>query len=252
MSDPALRALIVEDESGAREYLQRLVEASELARVVASVERVEDASRILDLQPLEVVFVDVNLGGAGEDGLSLIRRHRSTTGPCFVLATAVRDHALDAFTLGVVDYLLKPFHEQRVRDCLARIIERIPARAAMPRAPTRVVARSKRNLVFLDLDEVWAFESSDRLTFVHSARGPLDLDLSLAAVEHHHGDRFIRVHRRWLVSRKFIQELERDAGDASLSVGAVEGPRIKVPIARDRALMLRTWLLEDTLGIRRR
>ena len=82
----------------------------------------------------------------------------------------MKEHALEAFELGVADYLLKPFTQKRVNQCLQRLAQRLAGRfsAAGPSGPTRIVARNKRNLVFLDVESVWAFESADRLTLVHS------------------------------------------------------------------------------------
>ena len=98
----------------------------------------------------------------------------------FVLATASAEHSLEAFDLGVVDYILKPYTEERVEQSFKRLLDRRPFRAQGPR---RVVARRKKSLVFLDPDSIWAFEAADRLTFVHSPEGRFDIDLSLAAIE---------------------------------------------------------------------
>jgi two-component system, LytTR family, response regulator LytT len=255
-----LRALVVEDEWVAREFLVKLIEGSGVAWVVGAVGNLEDATEFLQHAAVEtgadVVFVDVNLVGSADSGLALIRRFAAASNaPAFVLATAVKDHALEAFELGAVDYLLKPFTQDRVLRCLERVAARRPHSRSLVSGrsePSRIVARSKRNLVFLDLAEVWAFESSDRLTLVHAARGSFDIDLSLAAVEQSFGRRFLRVHRSWLVNERYIQELERDSGDSALLVGGVEGKRLRVPVARDRAHALRTQLIDDGLGIRRR
>ena len=150
----------------------------------------------------------------------------------FVLATAYERHALEAFELGVVDYLLKPFSEERVVQCLRRLQQR--GRAAPPAAggPPRIVARRKRSLVFLEPQEIWAFEAADRLTFVHTLHGTFDIDLSLAAVEASFGRAFVRVHRNWLVNAAHIKELERDGHETKLFVGAGvadAGKGVRVP-----------------------
>jgi len=175
---------------------------------------------------------------------SLVREGRA---PAYVLATAHPQHALDAYQLGVVDYLLKPFTAERVAQCLARVRARVPARPA-PTAPVRVVGRRKRALVFLRVDEVWAFEAADRLACVHAARGRFDVDLSLAAVEVSFGAALVRVHRNWLVNIAHVLELEGTASDAELLVG--DG--LRVPVARERAAAVRELLLANTAGVRRR
>jgi DNA-binding LytR/AlgR family response regulator len=251
-----MRALVLDDEWLARNYLVELIEASKLASVAGAVATVEEAKQALEPASdlgVDVVFVDVQLGGAERAGLELVGAlAKERPDVAFVLATAVDRHALEAFNLGVVDYLLKPFGEERVKECLRRIETRRPPRAAA--TPPRVVARRKRNLVFLSLDEIWAFEAADRLTFVHSRHGKLDLDLSLSAIELSFGRTLTRVHRNWLVNAAFIKELEREDSETRVFVGeslSAEGKGLHVPVSRERAQALKDTLLANATGVRK-
>lgn len=264
MVSPRLTALVVEDEWPARNYLVELLEGSGMAEVVGAVGTLEQARQALtgDASSLgvDVAFVDVALegGSGGESGLSLVRGLAGASAPMFVLATAYEQHAIEAFELGVSDYLLKPFNEERVVQCLRRLVERRDRenRSAPPpvSGPSRIVARRKRSLVFLAPREIWAFEAADRLTFVHTTHGTFDIDLSLAAVESSFGRAFVRVHRNWLVNADHIKELERDGPETRLFVGAGvadAGKGIRVPVARERAAAVREMLLENATGLRR-
>jgi two-component system response regulator LytT len=254
-----LRTLVVEDEWPARNYLVELLQASHLAEVVGAVPSVEQAREAIQgsVALVEAVFVDVQLlgEGEGETGIDLVRSLVGTARPpLFVLATAFDQHAIEAFELGVVDYLLKPFTEDRVTQALRRLHERRPPGPHGATATTRIVARKKRSLVFLELHEIWAFETEDRLTSVHTAHGTFDLDLSLAAIEASFGRTFIRVHRKWLVNASHIKELERDGDETRLFVGPELGDDtrgVKVPVARERAVAVRNALLSNATGLRR-
>jgi len=171
--------------------------------------------------------------------------------PAFALATAFKPHALEALDLGVVDYRLKPFSEDRVAACIDRLATRLGDRTAVrdPDAPNRIVARKGRSLVFLEPSEVWAFEAADRLTCVHSARGKFDVDLSLATIESSLGRSFARVHRNWLVNAAHIKQLDRDGSETTLMVGMDNG--ITVPVARERSQGVRDMLLSNAMGVRR-
>lgn len=246
-----LRVLVVEDEWPARNYLVELLHASKLAVVVGAVADAESALGVLapDGPAIDVVFADVHLVGSERDdaGLELVRDFaRRPNAPLFVLATAFKEHAIEAFSLGVVDYLLKPFTEDRVEQCLRRLLARRPNRVVG--APSKIVARKKKGLVFLRPDEVWAFEAADRLTFVHTKRGRFDLDLSLSAIEAAFGSGLLRAHRNWLVNPEHVRELQRDSGD-ELIVGDEDG--LRVPVARERAQAVRDALLADATGLRR-
>ena len=239
-----LRALVVEDEWAARNYLVELLEATGDVEIAGAVTSVEDAREAIEAIAPDVVFVDIQLEGGELDGIALVREGRAAA---YVLATAHPQHALAAYQLGVVDYLLKPFTAERVAQCVTRVRGRVPA-PVVPATPVRVVGRRKRALVFLRLDEVWAFETADRLAYVHAARGRFDVDLSLAAIAVSFGAALVRVHRNWLVNIAHVLELEGTSGDAELLVG--DG--LRVPVARERASAVRELLLANTAGIRKR
>lgn len=249
-----LKALVLEDEWPARNYLVKLIEGTGLAEVFGAVATLDEAREALAGSPVDVVFVDVQLAATGDSrtGLDLIRSMAGEpAAPMFVLATASSQHSLEAFDLGVVDYILKPFTEERVKQCLERLLER---RAPRPQTPSRVVARRKKSLVFLDPAKIWAFEAADRLTFVHAPEGRFDIDLSLAAIEASFGRALFRVHRNWLVNLAYVRELEREVGEATVTVGrdlGKGGRSIQVPVSQDRAKALRDVLLANATGLRR-
>jgi DNA-binding LytR/AlgR family response regulator len=253
-----LRALVVEDEWPTRNFLVELIEATGLAEVVGAVASVQAAREALEpgaKPPVDVAFVDVEMDGdaGGGAGLGLISSMVGCPGaPMFVLATAFDQHAVEAFELGAVDYLLKPFSEKRVEQCLRRLLERFPPVPAAPPS-MRVMARRKKSLIFLELSEIWAFEAADRMTYVHSRPGKFDMDLSLAAIENSFGRTFLRVHRNWLINLAHVRELERQDGETTLFVGSSvggEGEGIRVPVSRERSPELRDILLTNAAGVR--
>ena len=249
-----LKALVLEDEWPTRNYLVKLIEDTHRAEVIGAVATLEEAREAMKGSPMDVVFVDVQLTATGDSrtGLDLIRSMaREPSAPMFVLATASSQHSLEAFDLGVVDYILKPYTEERVEQCFKRLLER---RASRSQGPRRVVARRKKSLVFLDPDTIWAFEAADRLTFVHAPEGRFDIDLSLAAIEASFGRALFRVHRNWLVNLAYVKELDRDIAGATVTVGRDIGPEgrsIQVPVSQDRSKALRDALLENATGLRR-
>jgi two-component system response regulator LytT len=252
-----LRALVVEDEWAARNYLVEMLHASGQVLVVAAVATLAEAQQALAPEGIvvDVAFVDIHLGNAQGDhadeaGMHLVRTLAGTPGaPLFVLATALSNHAVEAYALGVADYLLKPIHEDRVAECLIRLQQRL-AQTAPRSVPERVVARSKNGLVLFARDEVWAFEAAGRLMFVHTARGRFDIDLSLAAIEASLGRDFLRVHRQWLVHTARVRAIENEDGDSVVVVGEPPG-ELRVPVARDRRGAVRDLLLHGTTGLRR-
>ncbi len=255
-----LRALVLEDEWAARNYLVELLEGSGLARVVAACADSEQALDALSgtarraAFAVDVAFVDVQLAGEPEvdAGVGWIRTVSSsaisTTPIRFVLTTASREHALEAYELGVSDYLVKPFTAERVMACLRRLIQAAPPLPRAPEAPRRVVARAGKNLVFLSVEEVSAFEAAEGLSYVYVGKTRYDVDLSLAAIASSLGPDFVRVHRNWLVPLAAVRSLERDNGDNRLVLADGD---MRVPVARDRVTIVRDALMASSVGLRK-
>lgn len=260
MNTPAerpLRVLVLEDERPARNYLVELLHDTEQVAVVAAVANVEQATRALLEEPslgIEAAFVDVRLAGSSDEraGLSWMKSVVDRPiAPRFVLTTASREHAMEGYRLGVVDYLLKPFTSERVEQTVRRLVAQRPElRRAVATTAPRIVARDGRSLVFLELDDILAFESQARLTFVHTTRGRFDLDLSLAAVETALASQaLLRVHRSWLVHARCVTGLDRGEGETFLQLG--REPALRVPVARERVSEVRERLVESAIGLRR-
>ncbi|MFY0539450.1 LytR/AlgR family response regulator transcription factor [Nannocystis pusilla] len=125
-----LRSLVVEDEWAARNYLVELLEGSNLAQVTGAVASAAEARELLlgdGRAAFDVVFLDIRLSGHRNEGLEIARELAALSSPpLLVLATAFNTHALEAYDLGVADYLLKPFTEHRVERCLQRLRARRP------------------------------------------------------------------------------------------------------------------------------
>jgi len=248
-----LRALVVEDEWAARNYLVEMLHASGQAVVVAAVATLAEAQQALASGGIvvDVAFVDIHLGHGDADGMNLVRTLAGTPeAPLFVLATALSQHAVEAYALGVADYLLKPIHEDRMKECLARLQQRL-AQTPPRSVPDRIVARSKKGLVLFARDEVWAFEAAERLMFVHTARGRFDVDLSLAAIEVSLGSEFLRVHRQWLVHTAHVRAIESQDGETVVVVGDEPPAEVRIPVARDRKAAVLDLLLHGATGLRR-
>jgi len=244
-----LSALVVEDEWPARNFLVELLRDTGSFGDIAAVTNVEAAREALERIELgiDVVFVDIRLVDRPGDtsGLDFARSLADLASPpAVVLATASAHYALEGFEMGVVDYLLKPFTLDRVTTCVARLLER--RRAPSPSSgKRRLVARKDNSLVFLDLDGMLAFQAAERLTYLHHVDGVFSVDLSLNALGATLGDRVLRVHRNWLVAPAHVLGLGRLDGELILEVG----PRLRVPVSRDRAREVRQQLLENTVGI---
>jgi two-component system LytT family response regulator len=196
------------------------------------------------LQP-ELVFLDVQMPGLL--GTDVVRR--LTRQPFIIFTTAFSQHAVSAFELGAVDYLLKPFGRTRLSAAMERVraaigepvsvgaLERLTG--ALANGPiSRLFVRTGGSLVPLLITEVVWFEADGDYVIAHTARTRYALNLSLSRLEERlDPKRFVRVHRAHIVNLDHVRAFKRDSG-GNLEAELVNGQR--VPVSRARAQELRS------------
>src|SRR6185312_10798161 len=185
-----MRVLIVDDEPLARLRLATLLGECEGAELAGSVGDGEAA-----LAALAELLPDINMPGL--DGLALAARLAGRARPQVVFCTAYENHALHAFELDAVDYLLKPVRLERLREALQRARKR---QADAPRAATAWLhARVRDEQVRVALDEVICLLAEEKYVCVRHAGGELLIDESLRQLEEAYPEQLIRLHRNCLV-----------------------------------------------------
>lgn len=208
-----LRAIVVDDEEPARHRLKALLEAVPDVAVVAEASDGEQAlERIAELKP-DVVFLDIALPGCS--GLD-VAGSLGTPCPAVVFCTAFDDHAVDAFELAAVDYLLKPVSRARLAASLTRVRERGP-RAAAPGShagyPHRFLGKRANRYHVVSVAEVVYFASEQGLSRLHTANAYYWLQPSLNDLEARlDPERFFRVSRAAIVALDAIRELVPNPG----------------------------------------
>lgn len=163
--------------------------------MVGSVGDGEAALAALDeLQP-DALLLDINMPGT--DGVALAQRLAGRARPQVIFCTAYEAHALKAFELGAVDYLLKPVRIERLRDALQRAQRRL---ADVPREPAAYLhGRLRGEQVRIALDEVICLLAEEKYVVVQHRRGELLIEDSLRQLEETYPDQLIRLHRNCLV-----------------------------------------------------
>jgi len=125
-SAESIRALIVDDEPLARERLETLLNGADDVALVATAEDGEEAIHAIEAGDLDLVFLDVQM--PGRSGLDVVKAVGPDVMPLTVFVTAYDEYAVDAFEMAAVDYLLKPFDDERFSAALERARQRIEDR----------------------------------------------------------------------------------------------------------------------------
>lgn len=239
-----ITAFVADDEPLARAGLRAMLGAFEWVEVVGEAADGESAVKGIEALRPELVFLDVQMPGLlGTDVLRRLERP-----PFVIFTTAYSEHAVSAFELGAVDYLLKPFGPTRLAAAMERVrsalgepatvdaFERLSG--ALGGSPiSRLFVRIGGALVPLPVERVSRFEADGDYVIAHAENARHVLHLSLNRLEARLDPRrFSRVHRAHIVNLEQVRAFKRDAG-GNLEAEMVDGAR--VPVSRARAQELR-------------
>jgi two-component system, LytTR family, response regulator len=211
------RCYCVDDEALALATLVRLLRASGRAEVVGQATDPKLAIEEIDRLAPDVLFLDIHMPEI--DGFQLLSSLRKV--PYFVFATAYDHHAVRAFEVNSLDYLLKPVSEDRLSASLDRLIDRLAAplspdvgallAAIQPfRFLQRVGTRKGDALSLIAVQDVLYFLSEHRYTYAQTAQGRFLLELSLAELEARlNPAQFLRIHRSTIVNLQCVDQVSR-------------------------------------------
>ena len=245
MSAARLKAVVVDDEPPARALLREFLGAHPDVEVAAECANgFEAVKRIAELAP-DLVFLDVQMPKL--DGFEVLEL--LDPGPLVIFVTAYDEHALRAFEVNAVDYLLKPFSRERLAEALVRARERIGRRGApeqeihaaagpptpaatAARAPSlaaaarpagrhmeRIVVKDGTQVHVIPVERLDLLEAQDDYVAIHTEGKSFlktqPLSEIAAALD---PARFVRVHRSYVVSLERIARLETSAKDSRVAI----------------------------------
>ncbi|MBC7620719.1 MAG: response regulator transcription factor [Candidatus Saccharibacteria bacterium] len=233
-----MRILIVDDEPLARGLIREYLAVHTDLEIVGESEHGLQAVQDISALNPDLIFLDIQMPKlTGLDVLELTGRR---TGVIFT--TADDQHALKAFELHAVDYLLKPFSQARFDDALARArkvvpqpqTEEMPALqqllASASQRPSRILIRDRNQVHVVALDKLEYVQAQDDYISIHSAGRDYLKTQSLAdLVAQLDPAQFVRVHRSYLLNLDYLQSLERATKDSFIAV--LRGGQ-RIPISR--------------------
>jgi two-component system LytT family response regulator len=218
-----IRTLVVDDEPLARERLTSLLGLETDIEVIGQCRDGEDAARAITEHTPDLVFLDVQMPGL--NGFEVIEAVGTEKMPLVIFVTAYDQHALKAFQVRALDYLLKPFDRERFQEALQR------ARTQIQRAETgdlgrrllalvkdlrrdqpktdRLVVKSGGRLFFLRTDEIDWIEAAGNYVRLHVGNTSHLLRETMNAIESRlDPEKFFRIHRSRIVNMERIQEMQ--------------------------------------------
>jgi two-component system LytT family response regulator len=219
-----IRALIVDDELLAREGIRMRLEQAPDIEVIGECANGREAVAVIQREVPDLVFLDIQMPRM--DGFGVIEAVGVKRMPQVIFVTAYDEHALRAFEVSALDYLLKPIDGARFFEALERarnrirgnnleaISERLRQMMATLKAERKYIERlsiksgKSGRIIFLDVDEITWIEAADNYVQVHAGRELHLLHATMNSLERKlDPDKFLRVHRSAIVNLGRIKEL---------------------------------------------
>jgi two-component system, LytTR family, response regulator len=234
------RVLLVDDEREARRRMAKLLAAhSDNLEVVGEAGDGPTAvSAIVELKP-DIVFLDIEMPGL--DGFGVLDSLPEADWPIVVFVTAFGHYAIRAFEVHALDYLMKPVTARRLALCVDRIesTSTVAHRKKLDevrrdgRKIGRLLARTGQKLAVVNVADVIAFESEDRLVFARTSAGKFVLNITMKDLEARvDPEVFCRIHKQVIVQLTYAREVHSLPGGnyvVKLSDGS------ELPIGRNYA-----------------
>jgi len=227
-----IRAVIVDDEPTARRGVRLMLQGDAEVEIIGEAANGLDAAELIRREQPDLVFLDVQMPGC--DGFQVLQKVGRGVVPAVVFVTAYDEHALHAFEVSAVDYLLKPYDDERFNAALARakeavrrrsieadnsrlnqLIEFLQARmgvkpeTAQSEPPLdRVLIKSSGDIYFLKADEIdWIEAEGDYMKFHAGGRSHLMRETMARLEARLDPKRFIRIHRSTIVNIDRLRKL---------------------------------------------
>ncbi|HEX3397046.1 MAG TPA: response regulator [Steroidobacteraceae bacterium] len=227
--------MIVDDEPPARRELRRLLTDFSWVEVVGEAGNIDQAAEMVESLTPELLFLDIQMpGGTGFDLLARLEHV-----PDVIFTTAHDEHAVRAFEVDALDYLLKPIDPARLAEALARVKSAHAARTPKPDAVLeQIFVRDGSRCWFVPLREVRLLSSEGN--YIRLSWGKIQplLGRALAALEQRlDPNRFFRANRRQIINLDFIESVDLGV-NGRLHAQLRDGPEVE--ISRRQARLFKT------------
>jgi two-component system, LytTR family, response regulator len=236
-----LRTVIADDEPLARERLRRLLASTGGIEIVAECRNGNEVVAALKTIPADLLFLDIQM--PGKNGFEVIAEIGRPNMPVTIFVTAHNDHAVEAFDVNALDYLVKPVEPKRLDAAVTRARERVRLEGALAsheefssalealRAavggdsyPRRFLTKNGSTASVVAVDDLEWIEAADYYVCLHAKGKQHLLRESIKALEEKlNPGKFVRVHRSAIVNIDHVREIHkegRNEGWVLLSTGA--------------------------------
>ena len=220
MTGTPLNVLLIDDERPALDELAYLLARDPRIGDVRTCDSATEALRVLHEIEVDAVFLDILMPGlTGLDLAQVLARFKNP--PPVVFVTAHDEHAVEAFELRAVDYVLKPVREERLAEAVRRVVE--GSGRAQPSGDTQIPVERGGVTRFVSRSEITHVEAHGDYARLHTDHDSHLVRTPLGKLAEEWGPAgFVRIHRSMLVSLAHVSELRSDGGHCTVVVAGQE------------------------------
>jgi len=219
-----IKTIISDDEPAARESIQALLKSCDDVDVVAICkDGKETAEAILELKP-DLVFLDIQMPEL--NGFDVLETVKDSFIPAFIFVTAFDRYAIKAFEKSAIDYLLKPYDDERFYQSLEKAKQWIQARnrheqfnrvesvLAALETPAekyvkRLISKHQSQITLIPVDTIFAIESEGNFVKVHMTSGTKTANYTFKQLSEILDPKtFVRIHKSHIINRDFVEKVE--------------------------------------------
>ncbi|GAB6179521.1 LytTR family DNA-binding domain-containing protein [Desulfotomaculum defluvii] len=234
-----IRVVVVDDEAPARDELIYLLKQHVDIEVVGEADDVQSALQVIKKERPDVVFLDISMPGG--EGLEVARQlGRFTEAPLVVFATAYDQHAVEAFEVNAVDYLLKPFAEERVAESIEKL-QRMFSHKKQNLFQKKIAVSSDDLIKLLNPEDIVFASRQGRDVLIKTAKDTYSVNYTLQALQNRLEDLpFFRPHHSFLVNIDKIETIE--PGFQGYQLVMKDDSSSRVPVSRNGMKEIRRLL----------
>lgn len=200
-----IRCLIVDDEPLAREILGQYVSQSDELQLVGACKNANEVVELLQKEPVDVLFLDIQMPGIS--GMALMKSLENP--PLVVFTTAYDQYAVEGYEVSAVDYLLKPISPDRFKKAVEKVREMIQYKKSSSRDLNYMFIRADYQDIKVMFDDILYVEGlKDYVKVVTKEKRIITLTNIKGMLEKLPQDRFIRVHKSYIVAKDKVQTVK--------------------------------------------
>jgi two-component system LytT family response regulator len=235
-----LRALIVDDESLARQGIKMLLDQDAEIGCIEEAKNGKQAAELMLASDFDLIFLDVQMPEL--DGLAALRRAGTEIPSAVIFVTAYDQYAVEAFEVNAADYLLKPYTPQRFHQALrraktrirsgshrtdARLLALLENIANKPPYLNRIAVRGAGGVSFVDAEDVDWLKAAENYVELHVGPESYLVEATMAGIENRLDPaRFVRIHRSLIVAAERIRTVQ-SASHSEYLVTLVSGVQFR-------------------------